>query len=131
MSLAKNKEENFWQGMFFGGLLGGIVGLLLAPQSGKETRKILKKKSKNLPEDILEKKEQVVSKLDDTVDYLKNTSKAITEKMKGELEEQEQQEEQEEIPENPENSETQNLELEIEETQDFLEEKEDKDTKKE
>ena len=39
-----NKVEKIALGMAFGTLVGAIGGLLLAPQSGKETREVLQDK---------------------------------------------------------------------------------------
>lgn len=37
-------------GLFVGGVLGAVAGLLAAPRSGRETRHILKKSAEALPE---------------------------------------------------------------------------------
>ena len=50
-----SKESNLLAGLIIG-LAGGVVaGLLLAPNSGKETRNYLKQKSSDLKSDIDEK----------------------------------------------------------------------------
>lgn len=45
-----NKSGAFIGGMLVGGAIGTLVGLSLAPRSGKETRQILKKSVDALPE---------------------------------------------------------------------------------
>ncbi|WP_124978659.1 YtxH domain-containing protein [Aphanothece sacrum] len=45
-----NNNSTFIVGMVFGGLLGTVAGILMAPRSGKETRQILKKSADALPE---------------------------------------------------------------------------------
>jgi gas vesicle protein len=45
---AKNRRNhNFLTGLLFGGALGGIAALLLAPKSGKELRDDIKETGKN------------------------------------------------------------------------------------
>jgi gas vesicle protein len=45
-----NKTGAFVGGMIIGGAIGTLVGLSIAPRSGKETRQILKKSVDALPE---------------------------------------------------------------------------------
>ena len=46
----KNSSGVFVAGMVVGSLIGTAVGLLIAPRSGRETRRILKKSADALPE---------------------------------------------------------------------------------
>ncbi len=46
----KNTGGSLFVGIIVGGLVGTITGLLLAPRSGRETRRILKKSADALPE---------------------------------------------------------------------------------
>ncbi|ANV83103.1 gas vesicle protein [Picosynechococcus sp. PCC 7003] len=48
--MAERNGGAFVGGMLIGGAVGAIAGLLLAPRSGKDTRKILKKSLEALPE---------------------------------------------------------------------------------
>jgi gas vesicle protein len=49
--VTKNKGSGgLWVGIMVGGLMGTVAGLLLAPRSGQETRRILKKSTDALPE---------------------------------------------------------------------------------
>jgi gas vesicle protein len=49
--MSNNKNSSFFiVGMVLGSLVGAATGLLVAPRSGKETRKILKKSAEALPE---------------------------------------------------------------------------------
>lgn len=49
--MSKQSRVNaFASGMMIGGALGTILGLLIAPRTGKETRKILKKSADALPD---------------------------------------------------------------------------------
>lgn len=45
-----NNAGTFLGGLLIGSTLGTIVGLLIAPRSGRETRRILKKSADALPE---------------------------------------------------------------------------------
>jgi gas vesicle protein len=45
-----NKSSILAAGMIIGGVLGTVTGILIAPHSGKETRRILKKSADALPE---------------------------------------------------------------------------------
>lgn len=47
--MAKN-TGTFLSGLLVGGAVGTVVGLLMAPRSGQETRKILQKSAEALPE---------------------------------------------------------------------------------
>jgi gas vesicle protein len=54
---------------FLGGTLAGMVaGLLLAPKSGEETRRILKGKMKRAEEDVLERAKEARAALDETIE---------------------------------------------------------------
>ena len=46
----KSNGGTFVAGIVVGGLIGTAIGLLLAPRSGRETRRILKKSADALPE---------------------------------------------------------------------------------
>jgi gas vesicle protein len=46
----KNNNVAFWGGILIGSAMGTMIGLLLAPRKGKETREILQKTAEALPE---------------------------------------------------------------------------------
>ncbi|MFK8184818.1 MAG: YtxH domain-containing protein [Phormidesmis sp.] len=48
--MANNKSDGLLGGMVIGAALGAIAGILAAPRTGKETRRILKKSADALPE---------------------------------------------------------------------------------
>ncbi|MEA5535948.1 YtxH domain-containing protein [Crocosphaera sp. XPORK-15E] len=49
--MSKNNNGGlFVAGMVIGGLLGTVTGMLMAPRSGRETRRIIKKSADALPE---------------------------------------------------------------------------------
>lgn len=53
---------SFFSGMVFGGLVGAVLALLYAPQSGEKTRKILKEKAEDYKDKALEKKKEAFKK---------------------------------------------------------------------
>lgn len=48
--MSNNRTGSFVGGMLIGAAMGTVAGLLLAPRSGRETRKLLKKSADALPE---------------------------------------------------------------------------------
>lgn len=56
----------FLAGFVVGGALGAIAGILLAPQSGEETRELLSDASK----DVVKKTDQTVKEIQDKADIV-------------------------------------------------------------
>lgn len=48
--MADKQSGGFWGGLVLGTAIGAVTGLLLAPRTGRETRKILRKSADALPE---------------------------------------------------------------------------------
>lgn len=48
--MSNNRSGSFFGGLILGSAVGTVVGLLVAPRSGKETRQVLKKSAQALPE---------------------------------------------------------------------------------
>lgn len=48
--MSKSRNSSFLGGMLIGTAVGTVVGLLIAPRSGRETRQIVKKSAAALPE---------------------------------------------------------------------------------
>ncbi|MBO0348466.1 YtxH domain-containing protein [Phormidium pseudopriestleyi FRX01] len=48
--MGKNRSVIFMGGMLFGAAIGTLSGLLVAPQTSRQTRRILKKSAQALPE---------------------------------------------------------------------------------
>jgi gas vesicle protein len=48
--MAENRTGAFIGGLLLGTAVGTLIGLLLAPRSGRETRRLLKKSAEALPE---------------------------------------------------------------------------------
>lgn len=54
---------------FLGGaIVGGIAGLLLAPKSGQETRRVIKDYTDKTEDEIIEKAKEVRAALDETIE---------------------------------------------------------------
>ena len=73
-------KKSGWGAFALGALVGGTLGILFAPKSGKETRKELKEKIDDLLEkakdiDVAELKEKVVLKTQEIMDELKDLDK--------------------------------------------------------
>lgn len=56
----------FLAGFVIGGTLGAVAGILLAPQSGEETRELLSDTSK----DIVQKTDRTVKEIQEKADYV-------------------------------------------------------------
>lgn len=65
MSQENNNPISFLAGAVLGGAVGAALALLFAPQSGKETRKMLKDKAKDVGADIKEFKDDIGPKIRD------------------------------------------------------------------
>ncbi|WP_413160986.1 YtxH domain-containing protein [Capilliphycus salinus ALCB114379] len=48
--MSNNRSGSFVGGLILGSAVGTVLGLLVAPRSGKETRQVLKKSAQALPE---------------------------------------------------------------------------------
>lgn len=55
---------NFVAGAVIGGAVGALLALLFAPQSGEETRKLVKKKAQEVGKDIKEMKDEIGPKFE-------------------------------------------------------------------
>ncbi len=81
-------NSSFLTGLLAGAAIGGIIALLYAPKSGKETREQLKKKFSELEKDLEDLKDQasqktgrakddLAQKLADLEKEIENLSKAV------------------------------------------------------
>ncbi len=57
-----NECGSFMGGLLIGGILGAVAALILAPQSGEETRKLLKDKALELGKEINDQTETIKEK---------------------------------------------------------------------
>lgn len=82
----------FLAGFIVGGAIGAIAGVLLAPQSGEETREMLNDASKDIAKktdktvkDIQNKAENVVSELQQKGDEIMDKIQTLINKQKNEV----------------------------------------------
>lgn len=79
----KRGKSKFGLGLLIGGLVGAVSGLLLAPKSGKQTRKEILKKARQLQK-LLEEKE-VDKKIKEIFGQVTEEGKKIYQRAKEEL----------------------------------------------
>lgn len=83
-------RSNFGKGLlaFIGGAaLGVTLGILFAPDKGKETRKKIVKKTKNIKDSVTERFENLIESAEDIVDELKETASDFANRKEEKVEE--------------------------------------------
>ncbi|MCP4576144.1 MAG: YtxH domain-containing protein [Deltaproteobacteria bacterium] len=65
MAHDRGGDSGFFKGFLFGGVIGAIAALLLAPKTGREMREDISKRSRELKDDIELKLEQAVKRAED------------------------------------------------------------------
>lgn len=71
----------FITGFIVGGAIGAIAGILLAPKSGEETRKMLADQAKDVARRADETAKQIQSKADDALSELQKKGDEIKNKL--------------------------------------------------
>lgn len=59
----EDKNKEFLTGLMIGGLLGVLVGMVIAPTSGEEAREAIKKKFDNLKDFMVDEVEVIKNKI--------------------------------------------------------------------
>ena len=72
----------FIAGFAIGGAIGAIAGILLAPKSGEETRKMLADSAQDLAKRADETAKQIQTKADDALSELQKKGEEIKSKIK-------------------------------------------------
>jgi gas vesicle protein len=72
----------FLSGFVVGGLVGAAVALLMAPQSGEETRTVIKEKSIELRDTAMERAEEVRAKAGEAVEQARTKAGEVAETAK-------------------------------------------------
>ena len=72
----------FLSGFLLGALIGGAAALLLAPQTGEETRILIKDKSIELKDKTSEKAEEVALKTKESASGLQQRGQVVLDKQK-------------------------------------------------
>ena len=65
MANDRGGDSGFFKGILFGGVIGAIAALLLAPKTGREMREDICRHSSDLKDDIEQKLELAVKKAED------------------------------------------------------------------
>lgn len=79
-------DSGFFKGFLFGGLIGAVAALLLAPKTGREMREDISRRSQELKDDVELKLEQAVKRAEEILaenqqrlENFKNETKASLE----------------------------------------------------
>ena len=72
-----NNAKSFFSGLIFGITAGAVAGIMLAPKSGEETRKDIKKFAVDMGEKISGKYEEITAEVEKRMKKLKATGKKI------------------------------------------------------
>ena len=81
MSDNNNEFGAFMSGLMLGGIAGAITALLLAPQSGEETRKVILDKSLELKDKALETVEDARQRAEQAADEARIAAQEYTQKL--------------------------------------------------
>jgi len=73
--------SSFFTGFFVGALVGGAAALLLAPQSGEETRAQIRDKGIELKERAEETYNEVITEIEDSTTELRGRLEGLSSKM--------------------------------------------------
>jgi gas vesicle protein len=75
----RDEFSSFLVGFIIGGLTGALVSLLLAPQSGEETRAVIREKAIELQEKASETAEDVYSRSGSAIGEVRDRGRGIAE----------------------------------------------------
>jgi len=81
-----SKRGCFFEGLLLGSMIGGLIGILYAPQSGDETRSKLRKirdDNEELIQDTKEKTENLIDKTKEAIEQGFEKLSTIIERNKG------------------------------------------------
>ena len=78
----KDHAVGFGIGLLTGAVIGGVIALLYAPQSGKETRAMLKDKATRVVDVIEEKTSEVIDTVEDAASEASRKAHAAVKALK-------------------------------------------------
>jgi len=79
--MSEKEVSSFFTGFFVGALVGGAVALLMAPQSGEETRAQIREKSIEIKEKAETTYGEVVEKIDASTTELRGRTEELSSKL--------------------------------------------------
>lgn len=75
--MGRHHSDGFFKGVIVGSLVGGVIALLLAPKSGKETQAELKRRARSMKSDIDTTVAELQQDLGGKIDNLKSVAKEL------------------------------------------------------
>lgn len=72
-----NSGFAFFSGMVLGAAIGGLIGLLYAPEPGEETRKKVSEKTKEISDDLLDRFDDLKENVNEILDEVKKTGNQV------------------------------------------------------
>ncbi len=79
----KDHAIGFGVGLLTGAVIGGVIALLYAPQSGKETRQIIKDKASKVADTLKEETSGVIDAVKEAVSEANRRGQAAVHAIKG------------------------------------------------
>jgi len=79
----KDHAIGFGVGLLAGAVIGGVVALLYAPKSGKETRQMIKDKTSDVVDTVKEKTGEVIETVKDAASEAGRRGQAAVHALKG------------------------------------------------
>jgi len=73
-------SAGFGIGLLIGAVIGGVIALLYAPQSGKKTRQLIKDKAIEVADEVKEEATEVVDEVKEKASGVMDTVKEVTSK---------------------------------------------------
>jgi len=77
----KDNVIGFGVGLFAGAIIGGVMALLYAPESGKKTRKVIKNMATEVVDTVKEETGEVIDKVIKAVDAVKKETGEVVDKV--------------------------------------------------
>jgi gas vesicle protein len=81
-TMNKDHAIGFGIGLLAGAVIGGVIALLYAPQSGKETRQMIREKTGNAVDAIKEKAGDVIDTVKETASEVNKKGQAVIQAIK-------------------------------------------------
>jgi len=67
----------FFSGIVLGAAIGGLIGLLYAPETGEDTRKKVSEKTKEISDDLLDRFDDLKDNVSEILDEVKKTGNQV------------------------------------------------------